>query len=226
MVATIAVLVVIVIAACVVLSRVSIVGSTGLNPPKPVPEPEPLDPDGRRVSSDNQGLVDSWRVLGPVAIVCAGGCAVIAVSTFFPDPLVVPQAVVVLCAVAALPLTALSVATLKALKGKGRSVLSTMESVAPYAWPLAAIALGVFLLIALTGVGGPSGDPQVRDGRYVLNNHGVLTEISRDEYEKYEALSRRIVAGGIGGLYTPAIALGLYARRRSNVSRRSGMAPS
>jgi hypothetical protein len=214
----IVVLLVVVIAACVVLSRVSVVGPSGLNPPKPAPEPRRPD---RRVSSDADELVRSWRVLGPVAMVGAAGCALIAVSTFLPDPLVMPRVVVVSCFAGTIPLVMLSIATFAELKRTGRSVLSTMESAAPDAWPLAAVLLAAFLLIAFTGLGAPSGDPQARDGRYFLNNHGVLTEISREQHERYETLKRRTIAGSAGGLYTPGIALGLYSHGRSDASRRS-----
>jgi hypothetical protein len=217
MVIEIVVLAVIVIAACAVLSRISIVGPTGLNPPKP----EPRQPEPARVSSDGDELAHGWRILGPVAMVGAGGCALIAASTFLPDPLVMPRAVVVACFATALPLLVLSFATFADLRRKRRSILSTMESVAPDAWPTAAIVLGVFLLVALTGAGAPSGDPKVRDGEYFLNNHGVLTEISRDEYERYETLKRRTLAGVIGGLYTPGIALGLYAHGLGDASHQS-----
>lgn len=211
MVVRVVVLAVIVVAACAVLSRVGVVGPMGLDPPKPASGPRG---SARHVSSDAGELERSWRVLGPVAMVGAAGCALIAVTTLLPDPLVMPRAVIAVCAGAALVLLVLSVATFMSWKRMNRNVLSTMECAAPDPWPLAAVLLAVFLVIALTGLGAPGGAPQARDGRYFLNNHGVLTEISSDEYERYEALRRRMLAGGIGGLYTPGFALGLYAHRR------------
>lgn len=213
---TVVVLAVIVLAACVVLSRISVVGPTALHPP----EPAAAHPRGARASADGDDLVALWRVCGPIAIAGTIGSAAIAASTFLPDSLAMPRSVVATVAVGAFLLLVLAVATVIAMRrGRRRSVLSTIESVAPDAWPLAAIVVVVFGFVWLTSLGAPSGDPMERDGRYYLNNHAVLTEITRDEYERYETLSRRGGAALTGALYCPGIVLGLYARAHEQRGR-------
>jgi amino acid transporter len=205
---TVVVLVVIVLAACVVLSRIGVVGPTALQPL----EPAAAHPPGARASADGDGVVALWRVCGPIAIVGAVGAVAVVASTFLPDSLAMPRSVVATVAVGAFLLLVLAVATVIAMRRRRRrSVLSTIESVAPDAWPLAAVVVVMFGVVWLTSLGAPSGDPMERDGRYYLNNHAVLTEITRDEYERYETLSRRGVAALTGALYCPGIVLGLYA---------------
>jgi hypothetical protein len=210
------VLVVATLAACVVWSRVGIVGPTALRPPEPTKRAK----RGRAQEPPREAdLAALWLVLGPVAAVGAAGCAVVGASTFLRDGLVVPRAAVVACFATALPLVATYAVTVGQLKQKRRSVLSTIESGAPDAWPTGAILLVAFFFMALTGAGGPSGDATERDGRYFLNNHGVHTPISQDEYERYETLERRTIAGIIGAGYAPGIALGMYAYGLRNRDR-------
>jgi len=176
-----------------------------------------------RASAGADPAVAIWLVWGPVAVLGAAGCAVIAATTFLSEPLVVPRWVVVAVVVPALPICLISVATGLRMKRERRSILSTIESVSPSAWPAAALLFAAFAVIALTGFGGPAGDPTIRHGRYFLVSHGVATPISRGQYEKYELLERRSEAGVGGGLYTPGIALGMYMRERH---RRSKLAPA
>jgi hypothetical protein len=203
------VLVVMVVAACLVFSRVGIVGPTALDPPKPT------RPQGRPEPPEEADLVGLWRFFGPVAMMGASGCGVVVVSTFLPYSLVLPRALVVVWSVVLFPVMFLFVGTVSQMRRKRRNVLSRIEAAAPAAWPLAALLIAVFAVAGLTGATGPSGDAEIRDGRYVLTYRGVVTEIiSRDEYERYETLERRLIAGGTGALYAPGIALGLYARKR------------
>lgn len=203
------VLVLATVAACVVFSRVGIVGPTALDPP-----PTPTRPRGRREQPEEADLVGLWRVVGPVAMAGACGCGIVVVTTFLPNSLVLPRLVLIVCTVMLFPVMFLLVGTVSQMRRKHRNVLSRIETVAPAAWPLAALLIAAFAVAGLTGATGPTGDPDIRDGRYVLTYRGVVTEtISREEYERYESLKRRLIAGGTGALYAPGIALGLYARK-------------
>jgi hypothetical protein len=60
------------------------------------------------------------------------------------------------------------------------------------------VALAVLVLV-LTCVGPwtamPPGQPVIVDGRYVLNNHGDITPISREEYLRYSEAGQRGFVG-------------------------------
>jgi hypothetical protein len=215
----IVVVVVAVVAACVLLARFNIVSPTAPDQSPSRPSPRPA----ARPSPGADPAVAVWLVCGPVAMVGAAGCAVIAATTFLPDPLAVPRWVVVAVALPVLPICLLSVVTARRMRRKHRSVLSTIESVAPNAWPIAALLFAAFAVITLTSFGGPAGDPTIRHGRYYLVSHGVATPITREQYARYEPLERRSEAGVCGGLYSPGIALGMYMRERH---RRSKLAPT
>jgi hypothetical protein len=57
---------------------------------------------------------------------------------------------------------------------------------------------GVWLTFAATFFGGSlNGQPFERDGRYFTNNHGVETEVTRQEWANANASSSRLFAGGV-----------------------------
>lgn len=79
-----------------------------------------------------------------------------------------------------------------ALRHPARAVISIIAVIAVLALvALIATALG-------PGTDAPPGQPEIVDGRYVLNNHGDITAISRVEYLHYtEAGQRGFLAGAL-----------------------------
>jgi hypothetical protein len=59
----------------------------------------------------------------------------------------------------------------------------------------------LFWLAGITGIAGSSGAPEVREGQYVLNNHGTYTVVDQNTYERAldrEELVFLSVWGGLG----------------------------
>jgi hypothetical protein len=59
-------------------------------------------------------------------------------------------------------------------------------------------------------VAGPSGQPIERDGRYFLNDHGELTEISQDEYDHARSTWARTFAAVPAAFFATAALLSAY----------------
>jgi hypothetical protein len=57
---------------------------------------------------------------------------------------------------------------------------------------------------------GPGGQPEKRDGRYFENNHGQITEISRQEYDSAVASWTRGFASGASAFFVLAAAASRY----------------
>lgn len=163
------------------------------------------------MADDQDGLTATWMLAGPVAVLSTVGCAVVVAASFVPVE--IPDAFAVAACLGALPVLLLSIVTLARMQRRRRDVLSTIEKVAPAAWPLAGLLFVLFWIAAATSIAGSEGDPRARDGRYFVVEHGVSTEISRDEYERQVVLHQRAIAGGAGALYGPGVGLGLYSFR-------------
>jgi hypothetical protein len=145
----------------------------------------------------------------------AASCAAVAVVTFLPGPVVLSARMTGTVAVLALPVLVVAVATLASLGAKGRNVLDRIERESPSAWPIALFLIAGFVVVALTGMTGPSSQPEQHGDRYYLAYQGRLTEeITRHEFDEYENLTRRTYAGLAGGVYSLGVGLGIHARDR------------
>jgi hypothetical protein len=69
---------------------------------------------------------------------------------------------------------------------------------------------GALWLAAASSFFGLSGQPTERDGRYYLNNHGEVNEVSRSEYDKAENSQTRLFAAVPGALLMTAAMLSRY----------------
>lgn len=58
----------------------------------------------------------------------------------------------------------------------------------------------LFWLAGMTAVAGIGGDVSVRNGQYVLDDHGVETVVGKAAYERQLAYGQRIVLSGFGEL--------------------------
>ena len=67
------------------------------------------------------------------------------------------------------------------------------------------------LVAAVLGLIGYKGVPEIRNGRYVANNHGHLTALSYDGYERQVAVEQRFL-GGIAASALLSVALAGFTR--------------
>jgi hypothetical protein len=82
----------------------------------------------------------------------------------------------------------------------------------PRGVPAAAGTLFVaFWLTTMTAFVGVHGSVLVRDGQYVLDDHGRITVVDRATYERQLALEERIALGVLGGFGVGAATLCLAA---------------
>jgi hypothetical protein len=171
---------------------------------------------------DSDDLVGWWLVLGPVAMAVIAGCVVVGVATFVPGPLRLPEWLDAVFGLATVPVLLAAIVTGRRMQRRRRRILDEIESVAPAAWPTALFLLVGFVVLVMTAAaGGPDGEPEQRGDHYVLRYQRDITEITRDEYVRYENLDRRWAAGAVGALQTPGLALGLYALGRRRHDRQA-----
>lgn len=73
---------------------------------------------------------------------------------------------------------------------------------------VAFVCLSFLLWLSLmSSFAGPAGAPTAEDDRYFLNNHGKMTEVSKDEYDRAVAYSTRTFASGATIFYAFALVL-------------------
>jgi hypothetical protein len=99
-----------------------------------------------------------------------------------------------------------------------RQLWRTISAVPPWAIAASAVAFAGFWLVGATSIVGMPGQPERGDGGYSINNHGVVSEISRDEYLTLTGREHRIFIGVAGGFTViSAVAVtALLARRRGS----------
>jgi hypothetical protein len=87
------------------------------------------------------------------------------------------------------------------LRNGNRSRLRSRLPLPLRGWRKAAGALvfGLAWLGAMTAFlsGGLAGQAEERDGRFVANDHGAITELTRAQWERSRALESRLFAGGV-----------------------------
>ena len=96
-------------------------------------------------------------------------------------------------------------------------------------WALiaAGVLFAAFWLAAMTSFTGLHGDASIQDGRYVLDNHGTLTVISKAAYDRELDHEERLALGALGGFGTVGALLctGIAARARSALEPLAAGAP-
>ena len=156
------------------------------------------------------GLLGVWgRWALPVGVAGAVGCGAIAASTFVSGAPHVPQGVVFVLFFGVFPLHLGSVLVLRKAREKGEITTSVVRQL-----PLVAIpAFALFWLSGLSGMLMRSGATEVHDGRYYASDHGELTEIDKDEYDKRRAGLTRLFSSVPGGFYVVGAAVAYKARK-------------
>lgn len=122
-----------------------------------------------------------------VSITLGGICAFVVVSTFLPLGWVIPTGLTLTLFVLVFPLFAVGLA--REVSGDRGADLSALLGRLP---SRQRVLLGVAWLALCLSVAssflGPQGQPMSRNGRLVLNNHGVETAVDQDTYDR--ALNR------------------------------------
>ena len=78
--------------------------------------------------------------------------------------------------------------------------------------------MALFVLAPLLTAPRLRGGPVERDGRYFLNSHGELTEVSRDDYLRHQSYSQVTFTAFPGLFYAAGVGAGIAQRRRPSES--------
>lgn len=80
----------------------------------------------------------------------------------------------------------------------------------------------VFWLVMMTAMLGlTDGQPMVRDGQYMFNNHGKMTVIDKATYDRAAAAEERLALGAVGAFGVAGAAMCMAAAARSVSTRRT-----
>ena len=115
---------------------------------------------------------------------------------------------------ALLPIILLAVILASQIAGTGRLRLRDFFTMVPW-WGLALLvpalvyALAtVFLVVPVSGLG----DPLIQDGHFFFNDHGVIREVTEDQFHLQRSVSLRLYSSVWLYLYLVAVVYLLYAR--------------
>jgi hypothetical protein len=163
-----------------------------------------------------RGWRDVWeRWALPVALVGVVVAGAVTASTFLADPPTVPAVVKVLLFLGIFPL---HLGTIFVLRESGEAPTDALRRLPPLVLAVAAAMFMAFALAGMTAVLGKSGATERHDGRYFLNDHGEISEITKDDYEQRRAGSARSSAAIPGAFYVAGAAVALLARAESKLA--------
>ncbi len=101
--------------------------------------------------------------------------------------------------------------TRKWWQGTDRGLMKQLTAPVPKPVRVGFVVLFVVLWLAMMSSStGPAGQPSTHDGRYFLNNHGDVTEVSRSKYDDAVATSTRGFAAGAAAFYSLGFIMCLY----------------
>ena len=176
--------------------------------------------------------MDALERLRPItlwaAAVCGSITLVAALTTFLPGAPYVPEGVVMTLFVLVFPIY--GVAFVREMipinrvqraqraagerrwwQGTDRALFRRLLDPIPRTVRMAFV--GLFFLLWLSGMSsfaGPAGQPTERDGHYFLNNHGTVTEVSEEEYERALTYQTRGFASGATAFFALSMILSRF----------------
>ena len=113
------------------------------------------------------------------------------------------------------PIILLTVLTVSAIAGTKRLGLRDLFILAPW-WGLALLAaalvyaLATFLLVVPAS---GAGDPLIQDGRFFFNDHGIIREVTEDQFHLQRSVSLRLYSSIWLYLYLVAVVYLLGAKQ-------------
>jgi hypothetical protein len=116
---------------------------------------------------------------------------------------------------ALIPTIVIAVLTASAVAGQKRLGLRNFLTLVP-AWALAVLVVALVYALATFLVFTPAsgaGDPLIQDGRFFFNDHGILREVTEDQFHLQRSVSLRLYSGVWIYLYLFSAIYLLGARR-------------
>ena len=116
---------------------------------------------------------------------------------------------------ALIPTIVIAVLTASAVAGQKRLGLRNFLTLVP-AWALAVLVVALVYALATFLVFTPAsgaGDPLIQDGRFFFNDHGIMREVTEDQFHLQRSVSLRLYSGVWIYLYLFSAIYLLGARR-------------